>query len=112
MGGLEDLLSKYTKIIYYLTHSLIYIIDKMMKRNIPTPQVLKNIVNSKKESKFGGGIKLIHISPGEIVRVPGASLEVVNTDGHCRDHISLHLLEENSLFTGDIIIGAPGVLYI
>jgi len=43
---------------------------------------------------------------GEQVATEGATLEAVWTPGHAEDHLCFRLLEENALFTGDVVLGA------
>jgi glyoxylase-like metal-dependent hydrolase (beta-lactamase superfamily II)/8-oxo-dGTP pyrophosphatase MutT (NUDIX family) len=45
------------------------------------------------------------LEEGDLITVPGATLEVFDTPGHAFGHISLLLREEQALFTGDLILG-------
>lgn len=42
---------------------------------------------------------------GQVFAVDGATVEVVHTPGHTTDHVVLHMKENNSLFSGDCILG-------
>ncbi|CAE7178495.1 hypothetical protein PTNB85_02851 [Pyrenophora teres f. teres] len=45
------------------------------------------------------------ISDGQLFHVEGATLVAVHTPGHAEDHMCFVLKEENSMFTGDNILG-------
>jgi glyoxylase-like metal-dependent hydrolase (beta-lactamase superfamily II) len=45
------------------------------------------------------------LTDGERLTGPGWTLEAVATPGHTSNHLCLHLVEENALFTGDHVMG-------
>ena len=50
-------------------------------------------------------IKLNELENGQKFVVDGATVTVVYTPGHTTDHVVLTLKEDNSLFSGDCILG-------
>jgi len=46
----------------------------------------------------------------ELIQVEGATLRVLYTPGHATDHASFYLEEENTLFTGDTILGETSAI--
>lgn len=48
------------------------------------------------------GVQLQH---GDVVRVDGATVRVVSTPGHAENHAAFCLVEEQSIFSGDHVLG-------
>lgn len=45
------------------------------------------------------------LKDGQEFTVEGATVRIVHTPGHTEDHIVVHLLEDNAVFSGDCILG-------
>ena len=45
------------------------------------------------------------IADGDVIQGDGWVLTAVHTPGHCSNHLCYHLVEENSLFSGDHVMG-------
>jgi ribonuclease/clavin/mitogillin len=61
----------------------------------------------KLESMIGEQGVVLPLKSRELIKVGGnATLRILFTPGHEVDHISLHLKEDNALFTGDCVLGA------
>jgi len=54
---------------------------------------------------LGHGLEYSYVSDGHVFSAEGATLQAVYTPGHADDHMSLWMKEENSLFTGDTVLG-------
>jgi endoribonuclease LACTB2 len=49
--------------------------------------------------------KYNYINDNHIFETEGATIKAIYTPGHTKDHLSFYLNEENSLFSGDCILG-------
>ncbi|KAM7197182.1 Beta-lactamase-like protein [Naviculisporaceae sp. PSN 640] len=69
----------------------------------PSSKIYKN-QNQDPRSSLKKGEQL-DIADNQIFSVPGATLRAVHTPGHTIDHMVLLLQEEDSMFTGDNVLG-------
>ncbi len=50
------------------------------------------------------------IADGDVFRLGGATLRALHTPGHASHHVCFHLLEEDTLFAGDVVAGSGTVV--
>lgn len=53
----------------------------------------------------------ISIAHGDEVQVQGATVRAIHTPGHTTDHLCFHLLEDNTLLSGDHILGGSTTVF-
>ena len=68
--------------------------------------IIKHPLAPFKEESIGKcSKKYTYIADNEIVKTEGATLKLLHTPGHTTDHLVLTLQEENTVFSGDCVLG-------
>jgi glyoxylase-like metal-dependent hydrolase (beta-lactamase superfamily II) len=57
-------------------------------------------------AEVDGEVDVLPIDEGAEIEVEGATLRAFWTPGHAQDHLCFYLVEEEALFTGDVVLGA------
>lgn len=71
------------------------------ENNLPLPIIHKKL--DPEHDKSHHAFK--QIENDQIFKTDGASIRAILTPGHSEDHVSFYLEEENSMFTGDTVLG-------
>ena len=71
--------------------------------NGSTCKVSKHVLDNRSEPDEV--TKFTFITENDVIRTEGATLKPIFTPGHARDHLCFYFEEENSLFSGDLILG-------
>ncbi|XP_022669042.1 endoribonuclease LACTB2-like isoform X2 [Varroa destructor] len=79
------------------------IVDLMREGVVNTATPISKIPFPLKDDPTG--LKFTPLSDGQKITVEGATLQVIATPGHTKDHLCLVLEEEQAIFSGDCILG-------
>ena len=82
---------------------------KQLRQRYPRAKVYKRKVTDDETDIDGKPLR--HLSPSQQLSVDGASVRVLYTPGHTRDHVALYLQEDNALFTGDCVLGGGTAVF-
>lgn len=59
----------------------------------------------RKEDALPSNIDIEQLKDEQEISVEGATVRIHHTPGHTTDHVVMHFLEENAVFTGDCVLG-------
>ncbi|XP_071450560.1 endoribonuclease LACTB2 [Hetaerina americana] len=92
-------------IVTHWHHDHIGGVEDILETIQPNLSIWKYPRKDSEDDYFSKPVNLNFLEDGQEIKTEGATLRIVHTPGHSTDHIVLTLKEENSLFSGDCILG-------
>ncbi|KAI5288351.1 hypothetical protein KEM54_005273 [Ascosphaera aggregata] len=76
-----------------------------LKKTCPGVRIFKHDPDKDDDGNNNDDGELFPIEDGDVFQSEGVTLEAIYSPGHTIDHMSFWLKEENSMFTGDSVLG-------
>lgn len=86
------------------------ILEECQHRGMRIPKVHK-YCPQQDSFPLGKGIECLSINDEQIFTTEGATLRAVHTPGHCSDHVSFVLQEDNAVLSGDCVLGCGSTVF-
>lgn len=95
-----------------LLYKMKYLGDANLNLIWPTPDCkVYKYKNTRNDPIFSDLFELNYLKDEEEIEVEGATVKMHLTPGHAKDHLAMYLKEEDTLFSGDCVLGEGSVVF-